>query len=110
MILTVGDAGDVKIVRIEGELNTQSTPDAKAQLAPLINAGARKVVVNFERLVYISSVGLSMLLAAAKQLQVSGGELRVCSLSNLVQEVFHISGFDSIVSVSKNEAEALKGF
>jgi anti-sigma B factor antagonist len=110
MKLTVGDAGEVKIVRIEGELDTLTSRDAEAQLTQLIDAGARKVVVNFERLVYISSVGLSMLLAAAKQLQVSGGELRVCSLSDVVQEVFHISGFDSILSVSKNEAEALKGF
>lgn len=110
MILTVGDAGEVKIVRIEGELDTQTSPDAEAQLTKLIDAGARKVVVNFERLDYISSAGLYILLATAKQLQLSGGELRVCSLSGLVQEVFDISGFDSIVSVSKNEAEALKGF
>ncbi len=110
MKLTVGHAGEVKIVRIEGELNTLTSPDAEAQLTLLIDAGATKVVVNFERLDYISSAGLYILLATAKQLRVSGGELRVCSLSDLVQEVFHISGFDSIVSVSKNEAEALKGF
>ncbi len=110
MKLTVGDAGEVKIVRIEGELDTQTSPDAETQLTQLIDAGARKVVVNFERLAYISSAGLYILLAAAKQLQVSGGELRVCSLSDLVRKVFDMSGFDTIVSVSKNEAEALKGF
>ncbi len=110
MKLTVGDAGEVKIVRIEGELNTQTSPDAEAQLTQLIDAGARKVVVNFERLDYITSAGLHILLATAKQLRVGGGELRVCSLSDLVQEVFEMSGFDSIMSVSKNEAEALKGF
>jgi anti-anti-sigma factor len=110
MKLTVADAGEVKIVRIEGELNTQTSPDAEAQLTQLIDAGARKVVVNFERLAYISSVGLYILLTAAKQLQVSGGELRVCSLNDLVREIFDISGFDTIVSVSMDEAEALKGF
>ena len=109
MKLTVGDAGEVKIVRIEGELNTQTSPDAEAQLTLLIDAGARKVVVNFERLDYISSAGLHILLATAKQLRENGGELRVCSLSDLVQEVFEMSGFDSILSVSKNEAAALKG-
>ena len=41
---------------------------------------------------------------------ISGGELRVCNLNDLVREVFEMSGFDSIVSVSKNEAKALKGF
>ncbi len=110
MKLTVGDAGEVKIVRIEGELDTQTSPDAEAELTQLIDAGSRKVVVNFERLAYISSAGLRILLAAAKQLQVSGGELRVCNLCDLVQEVFNISGFDSILSVSKSEAEALDGF
>ena len=110
MELTVGDAGAVKIVRIEGKLDTQTSPDAEAQLTQLIDAGARKVVVNFERLAYISSAGLRILLAVAKQLQGIGGELRVCSLSDLVQEVFDISGFDSILSVSKSEAEALDGF
>ncbi len=110
MKLTVGDAGGVKIVRIEGELGTQTSPDAEAQLTQLVDAGARKVVVNLERLDYISSAGLSVLLTTAKQLRVSGGELRVCSLSDLVKDVFEMSGFDSILSVSKNEAEALKGF
>ena len=53
MILTVGDTGEVKIVRIEGELNTLTSPDAEAQLTQLIDAGARKIVVNFERLDYM---------------------------------------------------------
>ena len=110
MELTVGDAGAVKIVRIEGKLDTQTSPDAEARLTQLIDAGARKVVVNFERLAYISSAGLRILLAAAKRLRASGGELRVCSLSDLVQEVYDISGFDTILSVSKSEAEALDGF
>ncbi len=110
MKLTVGDAGEVKIVRIEGELDTQTSPDAEALLTQLIVAGARKIVVNFEQLAYMSSAGLYILLVTAKQLQVSGGELRVCSPSDFVQEVFDMSGFESIVSISKNEAEALNGF
>ena len=110
MELSVGDAGEVKIVRIEGKLDTQTSSDAEAQLTQLIEAGARKVIVNFERLSYITSAGLRILLAAAKQLRASGGELRVCALSDLVQEVFDISGFDSILLVSKSEAEALDGF
>ena len=110
MDLTVGEAGAVTIVRIEGNLDTQTSPEAEAQLTRLIEAGARKIVVDFERLAYISSSGLRILLVAAKQLQESGGELRVCSLSDLVREVFDISGFDSILPVSNSQAEALDGF
>ncbi len=110
MEITVTDAGGVKVVRIEGQLDTQSSPDAQAQLTQLIDQGATKLVVNFEKLNYISSTGLDALLIAAKQLEDNSGELRVCSLNEVVQEVFDISGFTTILTVTKTEPEALEGF
>ncbi len=74
------------------------------------NQGATKLVVNFEKLDYISSAGLRILLAAAKQLKGNSGELRICSLNETVKEVFDISGFTTILTVTKTEPEALEGF
>ncbi len=110
MEITVTDAGEVKVIRIEGKLDTQTSSDAQAQLTQLIDQGATKLVVNFEKLDYISSAGLRVLLAAAKQLKVNSGELRICSLNEVVQEVFDISGFTTILTVTKTEPEALEGF
>jgi anti-sigma B factor antagonist len=110
MEITVTDAGEVKVIRIEGKLDTQSSPDAQTQLTQLIDQGATKLVVNFEKLDYISSAGLRILLAAAKQLKGNSGELRICSLNEVVQEVFDISGFTTILTVTKTEPEALEGF
>jgi anti-sigma B factor antagonist len=50
------------------------------------------------------------LLAAAKRLKGNSGELRICSLNEVVQEVFDISGFTTILTVTKTEPEALEGF
>ncbi len=110
MEITVTDAGEVKVIRIEGHLDTQSSPDVQTQLAQLIDQGATKLVVNFEKLDYISSTGLNVLLAAAKRLEGNNGKLRVCSLNEFVQEVFDISGFTTILTVTKTEPEALEGF
>jgi anti-sigma B factor antagonist len=110
MDLTVEDAGEAKVVRIAGKLDTRTSIEAEVALRQLVDAGCRKLVLNCQQLEYISSAGLRILLATAKQLQASGGELRVCSLSDLVQEVFEISGFDGILLVSKTEAEALASF
>jgi len=66
--------------------------------------------VNLEKLDYISSAGLRVLLATAKKLKAIGGELRVCSLNEIVTEVFDISGFDLILTVLPSESEALDGF
>jgi len=110
MEIAVSDVGEIKVVRIEGKLDTQSSPHAQTQLTQLIDQGATKLVVNFEKLDYISSAGLRILLAAAKQLKGNSGELRICGLNEVVQEVFDISGFTTILTVTKTEPEALEGF
>ena len=69
MEIAVSAAGEVKVLRIDGKLDTKTAPDAQAQLTELIEQGATKIVVNFEKLVYISSAGLRVLLSAAKQLK-----------------------------------------
>ena len=110
MEITVTVAGEVKVIRIEGKLDTQTSPDVQAQLTQLIDQGETKLVVNFEKLAYISSAGLRVLLAAAKQLKGNSGELRICSLNEVVQKDFDISGFTTILTVTKTEPEALEGF
>ncbi len=110
MEIAVRDAGDVKVVGIEGHLDTNTSLDAEAQFTQLLSQGVKKILVNFEKLEYISSSGLRVLLSTAKDLESGGGSLRICSLNENVQEVFDISGFSVIFSVFGTESEALDGF
>jgi anti-sigma B factor antagonist len=66
--------------------------------------------VNFKELEYISSAGLRVLLSTAKHLEPSGGEIRICTLNDVVREVFDISGFVTILNLFADETEALDGF
>ena len=110
MTISVKTTHDVKVLHCEGELDTQTSPDAQNQLKRLIEEGARKILVNFEKLEYISSAGLHVLLTAAKQLKAVDGELRVCGLNEVVKEVFEISGFKTILKVFGSESEAIEDF
>jgi anti-anti-sigma factor len=110
MQISVKTTNEVKVLAFEGRLDTQTSPDAQQQLTQLIEAGSTKILVNLEKLDYISSAGLRVLLVVAKKLKANAGELRICSLNAVVKEVFDISGFDMILPVSASEAEALEGF
>lgn len=110
MNIAVSKVGEVKVLRFEGKLDTKSSPDAQAVLSEVIENGAEKILINFEKLVYISSAGLRVLLAAAKQMKEGSGELRICALNDVVREVFEISGFDTILAVAVSEPEALEHF
>lgn len=107
MDVTIRDEGDTKIVMLQGKLDTNSTPNAEGEINSLLDNGVNKLLINFEQLSYISSAGLRLLLATAKRLQGSGGDLRVCSLNEMATEVFELSGFTAIINVFASEQEAL---
>ena len=110
MPISIKTTNDVTVLAFEGKLDTQTSPDAQQQLTQLIEKGGKRFLVNFEKLDYISSAGLRVLLAAAKQLKGIDGELRICSLNEVVGEVFDISGFTTIFQVFGSETDALDGF
>jgi len=110
MEISVTESGDVRILSFAGNLDTNTSPQAESEINGLIDAGAQKLLVNFECLDYISSAGLRILLATAKKLKASQGDLKICGLNETVQEVFDISGFATILSVTKTEGEALGAF
>jgi anti-sigma B factor antagonist len=101
---------NITVVRLEGNLDTNTSTDAQDYLNKAIDDGASKVVVCFDKVDFVSSAGLRVLLATAKKLGGGGGALRVCGLNETVTEVFEISGFSTILNVFPSETEALAGF
>jgi len=110
MEISVTESGDVRILSFQGNLDTNTAPQAESDINGLIEAGSQQLLINFEKLDYISSAGLRILLATAKKLKASQGDLKICCLNETVQEVFDISGFATILSVSKTEEDALGAF
>ena len=101
---------NITVVRLEGNLDTNTSTDAQEYLNKAIDGGASKVIVCFDKVDFVSSAGLRILLATAKKLGAGGGALRVCGLNETVAEVFEISGFSTILNVFPSETEALAGF
>ena len=106
MQISTRTSNDIHIVAMTGSLDSNTAPEAQKSLYAVV-AGAKKVVLDFSQLDYISSAGLRVLLGAAKQLRASGGAFGMFGLNQSVREVFEISGFSSILSVYQSEAEAL---
>jgi anti-anti-sigma factor len=110
MKIDMHDKGDVKVVRVEGKLDTNTTPEAELRLGEAVDEGASKILIDFKDLDFVSSAGLRILLATAKKLSARGGALRVCSLNETVRDIFDISGFSTLLRVFDNEHDALADF
>jgi anti-anti-sigma factor len=104
------EEGRITVVSPREKLDTGTAPMAGQTLTTLVEQGARRIVVDFTEVTYVSSAGLRILLATAKQLRGLGGELRVCALNEAVQEVFEISGFNTLLPVFASTADAIRKF
>ena len=110
MNVSVRKVRDAAVVAVDGRLDALTAPDLEAALRDLVDGGAAKVVLDLGDAVYVSSAGLRVMLVTAKGLKAKAGELRVCSLTEHVHEVFDISGFTSLLDVYPTADEALAGF
>lgn len=110
MQIVVSNENNITLLTFDGRLDTQTAPEAQTLLTEAIAGEGKRVVIDFDQLDYISSAGLRILLIAAKQLKASQGEIRICNLNQVVQEVFDISGFSSIFQVFGSKADALRSF
>ena len=106
MQITQTKNSDFMILEFNGNLDTQTAPDAEKIINQLIEDGESKFIFNFADTKYMSSSGLRVLLATAKKLK-KKGELRISNLNSVIEEVFDISGFSSILNVYKTQEEAL---
>ena len=98
---------DITILALKGRLDAATSPALESALAALCQANVKKVLVDCRELEYISSAGLRVLLAAAKNFKRIDGAIALCTLSATVQQVFEISGFTSIFALYATRDEAL---
>ncbi len=110
MKIETREENGINIVLIEGEMDTITSPDVESELNKLQSSGTQKLLLNFEKLDFISSAGLRVLLATAQTLKGEGGEMRLCNLNADVKEVFDISGFSTLLQVYTTKGLALSGF
>lgn len=86
-------------LRLEGRLDTTSAP--AAQEAFLKVAGEYAAIeLNFTDLAYVSSAGLRALLTLQKQVNRTGGDLKLTHVSPAIMEVFEMTGFSGILNIA----------
>ena len=97
MKITVTKEGTEYTFFLEGRLDTLTSPDLEDQVEEALQ-DAEKIIFDFEKLDYISSAGLRVLLGAAQEME-DHGEMIVRNLTPAVQEVFDVTGFSEAFNI-----------
>lgn len=82
---------------LDGRLDTITAPQFETELKGSID-GVVLLVLDFEKLEYISSVGLRILLYAQKIMNVQG-EMKILHVNKAVMEIFDMTGFTEVLTI-----------
>ena len=97
------------VVALIGRMDAVSAPDFDTQIEEQIDKGENNLILDLSGLAYISSAGLRSILTLAKKLRTKEGDLVLCGLQDVVNEVFEVSGFSTIFEICGSLEEAMKG-
>lgn len=84
-------------VCLEGRLDTTTAPQLEGELKSSIDS-VLALTLDFEKLEYISSAGLRVLLSAQKQMN-TRGEMKITNVNETVMEIFEVTGFSDILTI-----------
>ena len=98
---------ETQVLDLEGEVDVYTAPLLRQAIVDLVDGGAKHVLINLERVDYLDSTGLGILIGGVKRLKEQGGALRLVGPSARITRIFEITGLNKIFDVYATEQDAL---
>lgn len=104
------DVDGVTIVRLNGNLNTQSALEVKRVFSELMAEERYEVVVDLEKVAQINYAGVGILLERLRRLRQNNGNLKLARVGRYLQAVFRMVGAARIFETFDSDSAAVASF
>ena len=96
--------GEQLTVCISGRLDALAVKDVEKSIKEDLTSDEEisEVLIDMEKTEYISSAGLKFLLATYKEIVKRGGNMTVFRPTDMVMEVFSVTGFDNLIPIENS--------
>lgn len=97
MTIVVKKDGEKLTLAPEGRIDTVTSPEFSKSIEDNIE-GVKDLVIDLEKLEYISSAGLRVLLTTQKNMN-KVGTMKLIHVNDVIMDVFNITGFVDILTI-----------
>ena len=98
---------DARVVEFVGDLDATNVESVLEQIVALINTGVVHIVADFEKLRYVNSTGLGILLYFSKLAKEKGGCFKIANVNEHVYEIIEIIGANTLLDIYESLEEAI---
>ena len=99
MTLDIKEQNGGMIATFSGRLDTPSAVKAQQEITPLLENADKEIILDCEKLEYISSSGLRLFLSIRKEVVRKGGKMIVENINDYIRKVFQMTGFINLFEI-----------
>jgi anti-sigma B factor antagonist len=104
--LSTRTEGDNTVVGVEGEIDVYTAPKLREQLVELVNTGNYHLIVDMERVDFLDSTGLGVLVGGLKRVRAHDGSLRLVCTQERILKIFRITGLTKVFPIHDSVKDA----
>jgi len=107
LTLTTHEVDGRTVVAVGGEIDVYTAPKLRDKITELVNAGQHSLIIDMEKVDFLDSTGLGVLVGGLKKVRAQDGTMAlVCSQDRLLK-IFRITGLAKVFTIHDSEAAAL---
>jgi len=99
--------GEASVVSLRGEIDVYTAPRLRQALIDLVEGGAKDIVVDMDRVDFLDSTGLGVLVGGLKRVKSNEGEMKLVVTQDRIMKIFDITGLAKVFPMFGSLAEAL---
>jgi anti-anti-sigma factor len=98
---------NIRLIGLQGRLDQTQTPQLETELNSLLDTEKSiRLIVDLTQVSYINSGGLRCLVGGWRRARQQDGNLVLCGLSERLQEIFAMVGFDKVFQIYDDVTQA----
>jgi anti-sigma B factor antagonist len=105
--LSTRTEGDHCILELGGEIDVYTAPRLREQLIDLVADGNYHLVVDMERVDFLDSTGLGVLVGGLKRVRAHDGTLRLVCTQERILKIFRITGLTKVFPIHDSVEQAV---
>ena len=106
--VSISQKDDVSILQIKGDVTAITGESIEEAYQKVTTAGARKILLYFDKDGYINSGGIAILIGIASESRKNSQIVRMTGLSVHFQKIFNMVGLTKYIEIFQTEELALK--
>ena len=95
------------IIEVGGEIDVYTAPKLREQLIELVSDGCYHIVVDLEKVDFLDSTGLGVLVGGLKRVRNHDGSLQLVCTQEKILKIFRITGLTKVFPIHSSVADAI---